>query len=279
MEEINHKDYHIYELEIPSYSVILDRWDNSTFTDELRERIKNAGKTGDLQLKGNDGISRSEIANRLADSEKIDENFLKFASSAQGMSILKEAGVAALKENSYVTIINTDLVDNIRLRSAGGNIKAEMSQYIDKALSNVAQDASRLSDILKNEPNLSIHYEAIRSELITLTKAHNRSDETERLTSLLKHTFVETIDSTPDRKTNITPLNRLYAEAIRSLDLNHDNSAAPLGRIIDSAVVHINPEQKQSAERAAPVLESTAELDKPEPAEPAPEPTAEPDKP
>ncbi len=279
MEEINHKDYHIYELEIPSYSVILDRWDNSTFTDELRERIKNAGKTGDLQLKGNDGISRSEIANRLADSEKIDENFLKFASSAQGMSILKEAGVAALKENSYVTIINTDLVDNIRLRSAGGNIKAEMSQYIDKALSNVAQDASRLSDILKNEPNLAVHYEAIRSELITLTKAHNRSDETERLTSLLKHTFVETIDSTPDRKTNITPLNRLYAEAIRSLDLNHDNSAAPLGRIIDSAVVHINPEQKQSAERAAPVLESTAELDKPEPAVPAPEPTAEPDKP
>ena len=121
------------------------------------------------------------------------------------MSILKEAGVDALKDNSYVAIINTDLIDNIRLRSAGGNIKAEMTKYIDKALSNVAQDASRLSNILQKEQNLSIHYEAIRSELINLTVAQNRPEEAERLTALLTHTFVETIDSPLIEKTNITP--------------------------------------------------------------------------
>ncbi|MGS6327048.1 hypothetical protein ACVGWT_06705, partial [Enterobacter hormaechei] len=114
----------------------------------------------------NESISRSELGNKLADSKAIDDTFLNFASSPQGMSILKEAGVDALKDNSYVAIINTDLIDNIRLRSAGGNIKAEMTKYIDKALSNVAQDASRLSNILQKEQNLSIHYEAIRSELI-----------------------------------------------------------------------------------------------------------------
>lgn len=279
MEEINHQDFYVYEVEIPSDSVVLDRWNNATFTDELRERIRNAGKSIDLPHKENEGVSRSEMANKLADSEKIDGTFLQFASSEQGMNILKEAGVAALKDNSYVTIINTDLVDNIRLRSAGGNIKAEMSQYIEKALSHVVQDASRLDDILKNQPNIAAHYETIRSELVKLATAQNRPDEAERLTSLLTHTFVETIGSIPDRKTDISPLNRLYAETIRSLELNHDNSAAPLGRIIDSAVVNMNPDQKTGAKPAAPEPEPTTAPDAPKPVASRPEPTAEPDKP
>lgn len=286
MEEINHKDYHIYELEIPSKSVILDRWDNSTLTDELRERIREAGKSGHQKLNEHESVSRADIGNKLADSKTIDNTFLNFASSPQGMSILKEAGIDALKDNSYVAIINTDLIDNIRLRSAGGNIKAEITQYIDKALSNVVQDSSRLSNILQNEQNLSIHYDAIRSELINLTMAQNRPDETERLTSLLTHTFVETIDSPPDRKTNITPLNRLYAEAIRSLDLNHDDSAAPLGRIIDNAVINISPDQKPVVEpsKPEPVNEQNpapAEPEQPQPAalhdEPVPMPPREAD--
>ncbi|MGV4043516.1 LPD7 domain-containing protein [Citrobacter portucalensis] len=268
MEEINHKDYHVYELEIPSESVVLDRWDNSTLTEELRARIREAGNSGHQQLNENESISRSELGNKLADSKAIDDTFLNFASSPQGMSILKEAGIDALKDNSYVAIINTDLIDNIRLRSAGGNIKAEMTQYIDKALSNVAQDASRLSNILQKEQNLSIHYEAIRSELINLTVAQNRPEEAERLTALLTHTFVKTIDSPPDRKTNITPLNRLYAEAIRSLDLNHDDSAAQLGRIIDSAVVNINPDQKFVAEPNKPEPAIPANEQNPAPTEP-----------
>ena len=268
MEEINHQNYYVYEVEIPSDSVVLDRWNNATLTDELRERIRNAGKSVDLQDKENAGISRSEMANKLADSEKIDETFLQFAGSARGMSILKEAGVAALKDNSYVAIINTDLVDNIRLHSAGGNIKAEMSQYIEKASGHIAQDASRLNDILKNQPNIAVHYEAIRSELIKLTTAQNRPDEAERLTSLLTHTFVETIDSTPDRKTNISPLNRLYAETIRSLDLNHDNRATTLGRVIDSTVMNINPALKPAATSPASAQEPAAATNNPAPAAP-----------
>ncbi|MGS6464231.1 hypothetical protein ACVGXT_12260, partial [Enterobacter intestinihominis] len=111
-------------------------------------------------------------------------------------------------------------------------------------------------------------YEAIRSELINLTVAQNRPEEAERLTALLTHTFVETIDSPPDRKTNITPLNRLYAEAIRSLDLNHDDSAAQLGRIIDSAVVNINPDQKFVAEPNKPEPAIPANEQNPAPTEP-----------
>ncbi len=239
MEEINHKDYYVYELDIPSDAVVLDRHDNSTLTDALRERIREAGK-GD--------ISRAETGNKLAASETIDDTFLMLASSPNGMSILKEAGIAALKDNSYVAIVNTDLIENIRLRSAGGNIKAEMTQYIDGALDNIAHDHSRLSDILQKDPGLSKHYDAIRSELLNLATAQNRPDEAERLTALLTHTFVETLDSNPDRKTNITPLNRLYAETIRSLDLHYDNSAATLGRIIDSAVINVSPDQKVGAE-------------------------------
>ncbi|WP_239101951.1 helix-turn-helix domain-containing protein, partial [Pantoea agglomerans] len=244
MEEINHRDYHVYELEIPSNSIILDRWDGSSLTDELRERIREAGKTGDT--------SRSELGNRLADSEKVDAAFFDLASSPEGMSILKEAGIDALKDNSYIAIVNTDLIDNIRLRSAHGSMRTEMSQYIGKALGNAVQNASRLSNILQENPNLSIYYHAIRLELVKQAKAQNRPEEAERLTSLLTHTLVETIDNSPDKKTNITPLNRLYAEAIRSLDLNHDDSAVTLGHLIDSAVVNINPNQKRVAETDKP---------------------------
>ncbi|HDG1683194.1 TPA: DNA primase [Kluyvera ascorbata] len=285
MEEINHKDYHVYEVEIPADSVVLDRRDNSTLTDELRERIRHAGKTAGQQHKDDGDSSRPDMANKLADSEKIDDTFLMFASTPQGMNILKEAGVTALKDNSYVAIINTDLIDNIRLRSAGGNIKAEMAQYIEKALDNVAQDQSKLSDILQKEPSLSMHYDALRSELTNLAMARNQPDEAERLTAILTHAFVETVENNPDRKTSITPLNRLYAETIRSLDLNHDNTAATLGRIIDSAVVNVAPDQKPDAEPAAHEPASTAEQDpiaepdKPEPAAPEPELVAEPDNP
>lgn len=252
MEEINHKDYHVYELEIPSASIILDRWDSSSLTDELRERIREAGKAVHQQLIEKGETSQSELGDKLADREKIDSAFLIFASSPQGMSILKEAGITALKDNSYITIVNTDLIDNIRLRSAGGGIRTEMTQYVEKALSDVAQDSSKLSNILQEKPNLSIHFDAIRSELVTLAKSQNRPEEAERLTSLLTHTMVETIDSTPDRKSNITPLNRLYAEVIRSLDLNHGNSAASLGRLIDRAVENINPNQRPVAEPDKP---------------------------
>ena len=279
MEEINHQNFYVYEVEIPSDSLVLDRWNNASFTDELRERIRSAGKSVDLPHKENEGISRSEMANKLADSEKIDGTFLQFASSEQGMNILKEAGVAALKDNSYVTIINTDLVDNIRLHSAGGNIKAEMSQYIEKASGHVAQDASRLDDILKNQPNIAAHYEAIRSELVKLATAQNRSDEAERLTTLLTHTFVDTIDNTPDRKTNISPLNRLYAETIRSLDLTHDNRATTLGRVIDSTVMNINPALKPAATSPAPAPEPAAATNNPAPAAPEPVPAAATDNP
>lgn len=247
MEEINHKDYHIYECEIPSDAIILDRLDSSSLTDELRERIREAGKTVHQQLTESGENSQPDLGDRLADCEKIDNTFLMFAGSLQGMRILQAAGIDALKDNSYVAIVNTDLIDNIRLHSAGGKTRAEMAQYIDNASGNVAQDTARLSAILQEKPAFSVHYDAIRSELVTLAKMQNRPEEAERLTALLTHTLVETIDSSPDRKTSITPLNRLYAEATRSLDLSHSNSAAALGRLIDSAVVNMNPVRKPAA--------------------------------
>ncbi|MDX6917816.1 LPD7 domain-containing protein [Pectobacterium carotovorum] len=268
MEEINHQNFHIYELEIPSNSIILDRWDDSSLTDELRERIREAGKTVHQQFIENGNPSRSDLGERLASCEKVNETFISLASSPQGMSILKEAGIGALKDNSYVAIVNTDLIDNIRLHSAGGNKKDEMTKYIENALTNVAQDSSRLSNILQEEPNFSIHYDAIHSELVKLATAQNKPEEAERLTSILTHTLVETIDSNPVRKNNITPLNRLYAETIRSLDLNYSNSVATLGNLIDSAVVNISPNQKL-----------VPEPDKPQPVITEPEPTPEPDKP
>ncbi|AVF38213.1 LPD7 domain-containing protein [Rahnella sikkimica] len=252
MEEINHPDYHVYELEIPSHSIILDRWDSSSLTDALRERIREAGKTFDQQRIEKGDTSRLGIGDSLADCEKIDATFFMHASSPEGMRILNEAGIDALKDNSYIAIINTDLIDNLRLRSAVGTIRTEMTQYIDKALGNAVQDASKLSDILQEKPDVSIHYDAIRSELVSLAKAQNKPEEAERLTALLTHTLVETIDSTPDRKTTITPLNRLYAEAIRSLGLNHDNSSATLGHLIDSAVININPHHKPVADPVKP---------------------------
>ncbi|MBP2157404.1 LPD7 domain-containing protein [Erwinia rhapontici] len=252
MEEINHQNYHVYELEIPSASNILDRWDSSSLTDELRERIREAGKTLDQQLTEKGETSQLGIGDKLADCEKIDATFFMYASSPQGTSILKEAGIDALKDNSYIAIINTDLIDNVRLRSAGGVIRTEMTDYVDKALGDVAQDASRLSNILQEKPGFSVHYDAIRSEIEKLAETQNKPEEVERLKSLLTHTFVETIDSPPDRKTTITPLNRLYAEAISSLDLNHSKSAATLAHLIDNAVVNTNPSQTLAAEPDKP---------------------------
>ncbi|MGV6482016.1 LPD7 domain-containing protein [Pantoea agglomerans] len=252
MEEINHPDYHVYELEIPSHSVILDRWDSSSLTDALRERIRDAGKKVDQQLTEKGETTRLGIGDSLADCEKIDASFFKYADSPEGMRILKEAGIDALKDNSYVAIVNTDLIDNVRLRSAEGNLKAEMTQYVDNALVNVDQDSSRLSSLLQDNPENSIYYHAIRLELLKLAKAQDKPEEAERLTSLLTHTLIETIESSPDKKTSITPLNRLYAEAIRSLDLNHDDSAVTLGHLIDSAVVSINPNQKRVVETDKP---------------------------
>lgn len=260
MEEINHPDYHIYELEIPSGSIILDRWDSSSLTDALRERIRLAGKTVDQQLTDKGETSRLGAGERLAGCEKIDATFFMYANSPEGMSVLKEAGIVGLKDNSYIAIVNTDLIDNVRLRSAEGAVSAQMTQYIDKALGDAVQNASRLSAILQENPVVSAHYDAIRSELLSLAQAQNKPAEAERLTSLLAHTLAETIDSPPDRKTAITPLNRLYAEAIRSLDLTHNNSAATLAKLIDRAVINMNPDQipadapvKQQPESVEPV--------------------------
>lgn len=248
MEEINHPSYHIYELEIPSDSIILDRWDSSSLTDELRERIRQAGKTVDQQLTDKGETSRLGAGERLAGCEKIDATFFMYANSPEGMSVLKEAGIVGLKDNSYIAIVNTDLIDNVRLRSAAGAVRSEMTQYIDKALEDAVQNATRLSAIMQEKPSVSAHYDAIRSELLSLVKTQNKPAEAERLTSLLAHTLSETIDSPPDRKTSITPLNRLYAEAIRSLDLTHNNSAATLAHLIDRAVINMNPEQKPADE-------------------------------
>lgn len=248
MEEINHPDYHIYELEIPSDAIILDRWDSSSLTDALRERIRQAGKTVDQQLTEKGETSRLGAGERLADCENIDATFFMYANSPEGMSILKEAGIAALKDNSYIAIVNTDLIDNVRLRSAEGAVRAEMTQYLDKALGDAVQNASRLSAILQENPGISVHYDSIRSELLSLAQIQKKPAEAERLTSLLAHTLAETIDSPPDRKTAITPLNRLYAEAIRSLDLTHNNGAATLARLIDRAVINMNPDQTSADE-------------------------------
>lgn len=252
MEEINHKDYHVYELEIPSGSVILDRWDSASLTDALRDRIRAAGKSIDQQRTAQGETSGQGIGELLADCEKIDATFFMHAGSPEGMRILKEAGIDALKDNSYIAIVNTDLIDNVRLRSAVGAARDEMTQYLDKASGNAVQDASRLSDILQEKPAVAVHYDAIRSELVSLAMAQNKPAEAERLTALLSHTLVETIDNTPDRKTAITPLNRIYAEAVRSLDLTDDKGAAKLGHLIDSAVITLNPDQKPAAEPVKP---------------------------
>ncbi|MDI6958118.1 helix-turn-helix domain-containing protein, partial [Pantoea sp. Pa-EAmG] len=252
MEEINHPDYHVYELEIPSHSVILDRWDSSSLTDALRDRIREAGKTVDQELTAKGETSRLGYGDLLAGCEKIDAPFFQYASSPEGMRILKEAGIDALKDNSYIAIVNTDLIDNVRLRFAEGASRAEMAQYIERASDNAAQDASRLSEILQEKPDVSVHYDAIRSELVSLASAQNKPEEAERLTALLRHTLVETADNPPDRKTAITPLNRLYAEAVRSLDLKYDDSAARLGQLVDSAVSNMNPDQKPAAEPFRP---------------------------
>ncbi|AZS59239.1 hypothetical protein C5E18_24270 (plasmid) [Pectobacterium parmentieri] len=110
MEEINHQNFHIYELEIPSNSIILDRWDDSSLTDELRERIREAGKTVHQQFTENGNPSRSDLGERLASCEKVNETFISLASSPQGMSILKEAGIDALKDNSYLSEIQQQLI-------------------------------------------------------------------------------------------------------------------------------------------------------------------------
>lgn len=258
MEEINHPDYHVYELEIPSHSVILDRWDSSSLTDALRDRIREAGKTVDQELTAKGETSRLGYGDLLAGCEKIDAPFFQYASSPEGMRILKEAGIDALKDNSYIAIVNTDLIDNVRLRFAEGASRAEMAQYIERASGHAAQDASRLSEILQEKPDVSVHYDAIRSELVSLASAQNKPEEAERLTALLRHTLVETADNPPDRKTAITPLNRLYAEAVRSLDLKYDDSAARLGQLVDSAVSNMNPDQKPAPEPLLAVQDSPA---------------------
>ena len=281
MEEINHPDYHVYELEIPSHSVILDRWDSSTLTDALRDRIREAGKTVDQALTAKGETSRLGYGDLLAGCEKIDATFFQYAGSPEGMLILKEAGIDALKDNSYVAIVNTDLIDNVRLRSAEGASRAEMAQYIERASGYTAQDASRLSEILQEKPGVSVHYDAIRSELVSLASAQNRPEEADRLTALLRHTLVETADNPPDRKTAITPLNRLYAEAVRSLDLTQDNDAARLGQLVDSAVSNMNPEQKPAAEPVKPEPETpepeAAVQDSPAPDAPQATPAATPE--
>ncbi|MGK3115809.1 LPD7 domain-containing protein [Candidatus Pantoea formicae] len=258
MEEINHPDYHVYELEIPSHSVILDRWDSSSLTDALRDRIREAGKTVDQELTAKGETSRLGYGDLLAGCEKIDAPFFQYASSPEGMRILKEAGIDALKDNSYIAIVNTDLIDNVRLRFAEGASRAEMAQYIERASGHAAQDASRLSEILQEKPGVSVHYDAIRSELVSLASAQNKPEEAERLTALLRHTLVETADNPPDRKTAITPLNRLYAEAVRSLDLKYDDSAARLGQLVDSAVSNLNPDQKPAPEPVLAIQDSPA---------------------
>jgi len=258
MEEINHPDYHVYELDIPSHSVILDRWDSSSLTDALRDRIREAGKTVDQELTAKGETSRLGYGELLAGCEKIDAPFFQYAGSPEGMRILKEAGIDALKDNSYIAIVNTDLIDNVRLRFAEGASRDEMAQYIEMASGHAAQDASRLSEILQEKPDVSVHYDAIRSELVSLASTQNKPEEAERLTALLRHTLVETADNPPDRKTAITPLNRLYAEAVRSLDLKYDDSATRLGQLVDSAVSNMNPDQKPAPEPVLAVQDSPA---------------------
>lgn len=248
MEEINHTNYYVYELNIPADSVILDRFDSSSLTNELRERIRDAGKKVDQQLTNEEDSSQSGLGDKLADSEKIDATFFMHASTPRGMSILKEAGVDALKDNSYIAVINTDCIENVRLRSASGDKNDEMAQYVDNALSNSVENAARLPDVLQANPEYAIYYHAIRLELIKQAKNQGKPEEAERLISLLTHTLIETVDSGTDRKTNITPLNRLYAEALKSLDLMNDDKSATLSHLIDSAVVNINPEKNHAAE-------------------------------
>lgn len=248
MEEINHANYYVYELNIPADAIILDRFDSSSLTSELRERIREAGKKVDQQLTNKEDFSQSGLGDALADSEKIDATFFMYASTPRGMSILKEAGVDALKDNSYIAIINTDCIENVRLRSASGDKQEEMAQYVDNALSNSVKNTARLPDFLQAHPEYAIYYHAIRLELIKQAKAQGKPEEAEKLISLLAHTLIETVDSGTDRKTNITPLNRLYAEALKSLDLMNDDKSATLSHLIDSAVININPGKKDVAE-------------------------------
>jgi len=260
MEEINHEDYHVYALDLPADATILDRFDNSSLTDDLRNRIREAGSTIHQRLVENGEPSRASLGDDMANCKEIDGAFLNYASSPQGMSILKEAGVDALKENSYIAVVNTDLVENVRLHSAVGSKAAAMKQYVEQALNDSAQDTSRLSAIMQEQPEIATHYSAIRSELETLANAQNKPEEAERLTTLLTHTLVDTVDNQPDRKATIAPLNRLYAEAVSSLGLDRSaqNQSATLGHLIDRATISIYPSQEQAADQAAPAGQEQA---------------------
>ncbi|EHZ6808545.1 hypothetical protein K6N74_002797 [Salmonella enterica] len=250
MEEINHQDYYVYEIEIPSNSIILDRYNNASLTDEVRQKIKEAGVTI-----GSRDQSYTELADSLANSKNIDDTFLMKAGSIQGGEILKEAGITAIKDNSYMAIIDTSVIDNIRLHTATGNKATEINKYIDNALVSAKQEPSRLNDALNKHPSISNHFTDLKSEIEKLSLSQSDPEKTEKLISLLTHTLVDGVDKNINKKTEIAPLNILYAEAIRSLGLN-DHSAVKLGNLVNSTILNIEKIQKvdKLKENTGPVV-------------------------
>ncbi|WP_323025774.1 hypothetical protein [Castellaniella sp.] len=260
MDEINHQHYNIYALDLPGDSLVLDRAQASGLTDDVRNRIRQAGEIVGQRMVANGGEPKEDVADYLASVSQIDEQFLFLSSTPQGMEILKEAGVAAIKDGSYVCIVNNDLIENIRLHSFSRTKEAEAAQYIEGALERSGQAPGRLAQILQENPGLSDSHRLIQIEIDRLGQEKVKPAEAERLKTVLDAVFTETVDNTVKRTENIVPLNRLYAETVKSLKLDTSyGEGALLGQLIDRVVV--DAYQPASAQSVASA--STSQANKP----------------
>lgn len=209
----------------------------------------------DLKAAG-EKIGNPDIARLMVDSKTINGNFHHMAASSDGMAILRAAGVDALATGSYICVINTEGIGNLRLYDTSGDMAVTQKQSVQNALDNAETTHQKFEALSAQQPKVASAYQRIRDAMVDVAGTIGKSEHVQHLQTVLKHFLVEEVETKPDPQKNILPLNRFLSETRKTFGLYDDAPMAPVTDLVNKAVAEIHTVPKAEVETkftAAPV--------------------------
>jgi len=205
----------------------------------------------DLQAAG-EKIGNSDLGRLMAESKAVNSNFHYMAASADGMAILRAAGVGALSADGYYCVINTSAIGNLRLHSASGDMAAAQKQAVQSALDRASETNEKFEALAASHPQAAAAYRRIGAAVETVAHAIGKPEQVQHLQTVLKHFLLEEVETRPDPKKNILPLNRFLAEVRNVFGLYEDAPMAPVTDLVNQTVAEISTAPKVETKFAAP---------------------------
>jgi len=247
----NPVDAAIYAFELKDDARILET--NQAITPDFAAALQAAG-----EKVGNPALGRM-----MAENETVNSNFHLMAASADGMAILRTAGVDVLSANDYYCVINTAAIGNLRLHSASGAMLAAQNRAVQQAVDHAEEVNAAFDTLAAAQPQVGGIFRRISTAMETVAETLGKSEKTQHLQTVLKHFLTEEAETRPDPQKGILPLNRFLAEARRAFNLYDDAPMMPVIEEVNQAVAEIRaapaPDVKQDIKAeaaAAPKFES-----------------------